>query len=506
VTPGKKVATLVGIAAVVAALASAGAGTARTTPDRVSLNGVPAAGSQTVSAAARHQLSVLRHADFSTRAGAFRYLRSRGWDPKSFVIERGSQNYAGPSCPGRGWTCTTARRVLQIGTSSTATCTATPIGTVSNVSEGTCTIVQSGGGTATCTESRTANPGSENCSITQTSTTADNVATVSQTVTHTIGGANGTQLATQVATVLQTNGSGNNSSNVTQGVSQAIGRGAKLPDSLDNDADDFTPPSATPISQSQESHQSLSLVQSSDTGNNASTVSQSLSQRERADNAPSITQLQNTQNVANSCPVLVALIDDPFANQCSTVQQTSTSGQNSSQVGETYNQFQAASNTAAGQQAQGSLVNVANGGLDHRFSQSSAGLSTQSSNQTEIQAQRRLNTGTMTAVQHGPTRKGGGSQVGNTGDTASQTQRSEQNSTGAVPPVDTNIIADHCASDGNCTGNQSVNSNGQTASNSASGPVLGLFVACGTDPLNPSAPSGPIRLFADVTGCTSGRL
>ena len=29
-----------------------------------------------------------------------------------FVVQRGRSNYAGPNCPGRNWTCTTARQVI----------------------------------------------------------------------------------------------------------------------------------------------------------------------------------------------------------------------------------------------------------------------------------------------------------------------------------------------------------------------------------------------------------
>src|SRR5438552_2630646 len=42
------------------------------------------------------------------------YLRSIGVNPASMVWQRGARNYAGPNCPGKGWTCTKATRVVQI--------------------------------------------------------------------------------------------------------------------------------------------------------------------------------------------------------------------------------------------------------------------------------------------------------------------------------------------------------------------------------------------------------
>src|SRR5581483_6610510 len=53
-------------------------------------------------------------AKLSTRTGANLYLVQHGLNPTGFVIQRGTHNYAGPKCPGAGWNCTTAKRVLQI--------------------------------------------------------------------------------------------------------------------------------------------------------------------------------------------------------------------------------------------------------------------------------------------------------------------------------------------------------------------------------------------------------
>ena len=52
--------------------------------------------------------------DLSSRAAVMKYLASHGIDSKKIVIQRGARNYAGPHCPGRGWTCTTSKHVVQI--------------------------------------------------------------------------------------------------------------------------------------------------------------------------------------------------------------------------------------------------------------------------------------------------------------------------------------------------------------------------------------------------------
>ena len=56
-------------------------------------------------------LAMLSHAGSEAQ-----YLSSIGVNPTGFVIQRGHRNYAGPKCPGKGWTCTKAHRVLQFAT------------------------------------------------------------------------------------------------------------------------------------------------------------------------------------------------------------------------------------------------------------------------------------------------------------------------------------------------------------------------------------------------------
>src|SRR5207247_10491631 len=53
--------------------------------------------------------------DVSSRTAVVHYLRKIHVNPKGLVIQRGLRNYAGPSCPGRGWRCARAlHTVVQI--------------------------------------------------------------------------------------------------------------------------------------------------------------------------------------------------------------------------------------------------------------------------------------------------------------------------------------------------------------------------------------------------------
>src|SRR3954466_3543834 len=79
--------------------------------------------------------------DLSTRAGVTQYLLAHGIDPTGMVIQRGARNYAGPTCPGKGWTCSHAARVVQISSDANQfECTASPAGLVAPTNR--CSIVQ----------------------------------------------------------------------------------------------------------------------------------------------------------------------------------------------------------------------------------------------------------------------------------------------------------------------------------------------------------------------------
>src|SRR5713226_10737461 len=118
--------------------------------------------------------------DLSTRTAVVKYLRSIGSDPAGVVIQRGAHNHAGASCPGKRWNCTSARRVVQISTSTKATndASCTPGTSTSN----SCVIVQAGPGdnNASCTLAGAPAGATQSCSITQTNATGANNATVTE--------------------------------------------------------------------------------------------------------------------------------------------------------------------------------------------------------------------------------------------------------------------------------------------------------------------------------------
>ena len=181
-------------------------------------------------------LAALSHGGSATR-----YLSSIGLDPSGFVVQRGHRNYAGPKCPGKGWTCTKAHRVLQLATAggvNSVSCTGSG-GGGSNSSSNTassqaCTIVQvstSGGNNATCTEqASTTSAGTlaQTCSIQQQSGSGKNNATVTQTSVQGPGACSppsGTsdlqsEGGTQTATVIQWSSSGGGTANVSQTATQ----------------------------------------------------------------------------------------------------------------------------------------------------------------------------------------------------------------------------------------------------------------------------------------------
>lgn len=73
--------------------------------------------------------------DLSTPEAIEAYLTSKGVDPATVVWQTGERNYAGPNCPGAGWNCTTATKVVQLappGGQNSAECAGIACITVQN--------------------------------------------------------------------------------------------------------------------------------------------------------------------------------------------------------------------------------------------------------------------------------------------------------------------------------------------------------------------------------------
>ena len=266
--------------------------------------------------------------DLSTPAAISSYLQSIGVDPATMTWQQGINNYAGPSCPGVGWTCTTSTNVVQIaqaGGQNVAEC------------DGGCTVVQHGhsGDNHMKCQGRSSSPAaSQDCSITQ-ETDGSNFATVLMSINAT-GGT--TQNATQTAEVTQTSHGGSNHSDVHQAVDQSLTFGA---------------------TQNQDAYQEADVTQTVDGGGgNFSHVHQTQDQSASG----GTTQAQNTSSppsggCSGSAP-------KPFQpHQCAVVDQTNNDGgTNGSQLDQAIGERECTS--TATEQTQGTSTGGSKGSID----------------------------------------------------------------------------------------------------------------------------------------------
>jgi len=367
--------------------------------------------------------------NLSTHAGVVSYLRSRGIAPRAVVVPRGLHNYAGPNCPGHGWTCTTAKRVLQIAATTAATNTfvCSPTADATATPPDGCVITQTsttGTNSAVCQESSADPNANQSCQVSQDNTSGPNKVTITQAVNT---GADSSQSPTQYAGVLQSNGGGANTVTLGQGITALVnhvnGSG----------------------SQTQNAHQGVYISQyNTGTGTNTAGVTQSQNLKAAAQQRPSLTQNQNT---------------DGDVNTNVSLSQTSTSGANKATVNQ--------SNVYVGnvQQALTSFQQQGSPGAGEAefFNQSSTGVSTIAGRQTESQTQRADNIGsTPTQLQYGP-QWFDPNQGSNSADTYSLNQSSVQSATNPSSQDD-NQYAD-CTTTGTCTANQSISQNGTKSTN-----------------------------------------
>jgi hypothetical protein len=222
--------------------------------------------------------------ELSSRASIVNYLRTIGVDPAGVVIQRGMRNYAGPSCPGRGWNCTRAARVVQVAQRAGGNkfeCSGSSEG------ENDCFVVQESpaGNTARCTEQADDDtPVTQTCTISQMSVVGDNHAFVEQVIKQNEGS---DQEGSQNASVTQTSGSGNNGSHVSQTIEQ------------------MAKDTSLVVTQSQHGRQRAAVDQSSATGMQDSHLRQSTDQDANASHA-----MGGTQNMFSD---LFATVDQESA-------------------------------------------------------------------------------------------------------------------------------------------------------------------------------------------------
>ena len=394
-----------------------------------------------------------------------------------------------------------ARRALQASGDKSFVCSPAVGTPVNTASEQTCAV---GGNNGTCIEQTDSPVVVQTCTIVQTGAT-DNQATVVQVAATDKGPS--PQNHTQIVNVDQTSTGGSNASDVSQGVKQSLGPG-HFDDTDEDEPDSASPSGPLPITTQQDFHQIVTVTQNAGTGDNSSKISQFGKQRARAKQSPSITEMQNTQFAAGAqvCP----LSDDPNANICSSVDQTSGTGQNISTLDDTLSQFERAHQTGAGGQQQG--INAGSGGINHEVRQRSDGFCKIVTNQSEHQVMRAVQANVAQA-QYGPTRKGAGSsQDCNTSSVWTGTQNSTQLATtrpteadmGSLvfgdPAFQTNLLEYFGTSTGDIRATQSVTekTNGASVTQQNSCPAspssdpnhaCAITIACGnTDLAVASAP------------------
>jgi hypothetical protein len=362
------------------------------------------------------------------------------------VKQVGLRNYAGPNCPGKGWNCTSAKRVLQIsaaGGENVAQCGGS--GPVVVISGQTCSITQTGSASSTnyakCYERSKSVPAAvQECTITQLG--ANNTAIVDQLLVQTQGS---TQKGTQRATVTQgseaAGSSALNSSSVSQDVKQnTAGTGASAEDNAEE-----VNLAASGGPQAQDAYQSAVVTQyASGSGKNDSSVDQSEWQKAHKGSS----QSQNAASGAEDCVPFEEVL---HPNICANVSQTGVSGTNASRLRQALDQN--AKLLVVGLQTQGSEE----GGLEGRVHQETApgmGSSSNDANQSKHQEESQpASTDPSVQVQFDPISCCGFfSQDGGIGNAEKITQTADlRASQGVLAEQHLNLIGESNSETGSCT-------------------------------------------------------
>jgi hypothetical protein len=412
---------------------------------------------------------ITKKIDLSTRGAVAKYLSSIHIDPKRVVIQRGLRNYAGSSCPGAGWTCTsTSHPVVQVASTAGRN--------VFQCASSSCAVVQTAvtalaTNTAKCIKITGI---SQSCSITQTSATANNQAIVVQTATKLSGL---TQSASQTAQITQkaTGGSEVANSNTACVLQTTTIEGSTVAKR------------GMPVTVTLDAHQSISIKQDSLFGGNtvknataagggncdSDTLTQKQSITSKASGSGAITQ---KQNAAAGGPNMLLDIQQ---NQ-STGFLGSANGGNTSKFSQT-SSLAASAGTPTGPVTQTQAS--PGGGLQATVNQFSHDLSTSTATQSETQCEHAETSGTpaacdvlthtpdppgytLTQTQSGPVRCCS-NQADNENDTFTINQTSIQsNDSGSNQ---TNNLEADCTTSGNCTATQTTTVNGTTTTNAQTG-------------------------------------
>jgi hypothetical protein len=326
------------------------------------------------------------------------FLGSLGVNPGEAVIQSGARNYAGPNCPGAGWTCTDGSGVVvQVSSSGgddgggddgANVFVCSPAGPGTDPGTNTCVIVQvseQGSNRAICREHDTAQNGlvQQTCSITQTNSRGPNVAVVNQSVM--MRDEDGTQRSEQRSQVVQTNGSGSNEAVVVQ--RSTLSATVQSDDGVDS----FQMQDAIQSS-SVDQQTGVGLAPEARAGNNRANLVQSHRLDAEAEEAASAEQLQNSTSPVGQ----TACFYNP--NGCALFEQSSTNGRLLIHSLQTLrHDVEAEDIEGAAFQQQGSSPET--GGLAAIFHQDSAGVARRVTAQDERQTADADDTGPVTQIQ-----------------------------------------------------------------------------------------------------------
>ena len=426
---------------------------------------------------------ITKKIDLSTRGAVAKYLSSIHIDPKRVVIQRGLRNYAGSSCPGVGWTCTsTSHPVVQVASTAGRN--------VFQCASSSCAVVQSAPAAlatnlAKCIKTTGI---SQSCSITQTSATANNEAIVVETATKLTGL---TQSASQTAQITQTATGGsevanNNTACVLQTTTIEGSTVARR---------------GMPVTVTLDAHQSISIKQDSLFGGNTVKKADAAGGGTCAAAGTELTQDQTITSKASGSGVITQkqnataggpnMLLDVEQNQSSGFLGTAT-GQNTSAFSQT-STLTAVATTPAGPvtQTQSSPA----GGLQaavNQFSQDNNApdpANTSTAIQDEIQCEHAQASGpqtcdtpnpptyTFTQTQYGPVHCCS-EQANDPDDVFTINQSSTQdNDLGQDQNQSENMQAD-CSTSGTCTATQTTDVDGVPSSNTQTGSDVSIGTTC----------------------------
>lgn len=436
----------------------------------------------------------------STTAGVKRYLRTIGMNPAGVVIQRGRLNYAGPNCPGKAWTCTRSRKVVQIAHAATTVRSlagrnaaqaqnrveCNPNGTVIDPAAGLppgadCFIVQltppSGDNVASCILEFTTPAVTQGCGITQFNANGRNRATIREVARQTgvpaqpFGSFD--QVTIQDVILNQYNGQGKNIAQITQAIDQRIMSGlqATPPENVIGAADGIT------------------LYQQGNGGNSAD-VNQGYG--------------QNIQNLGLHPGDIEVGIQDVTASQCGAASADSCdqgSAKQTLHLNQSFSQALNAPQAVDGFQGQaaGSLTeeNCPNGGgtaICGVLEQHSGGVSTTDVHQTGLQRAAAPKTSLVAEHQNDPFRCCTGdplAQGANPNDHFDLTQDRTQLANSNIYIQLADSMEGSCLTSGNCTARQRANENGAVTLNSCTGSGCDIFITCPSTGAACTASSAP---------------